>query len=118
MRVNEEWLAMQYKDPDTGKPLDPTSPGEDAYVLGILRVGEKVLDLIDALEGAPIDADALVHQANKELDEGITGNMAGYVAMIATKCSDRGEEFKKSWNTSLGKPDASGVLNPAIINIG
>lgn len=108
-RVNTEWLQKQYD-----------AKGEDApdeYVLEILKRGEMLLDLIDTMApDFPLDANALMHQVAK--GSGITGNMAGYIALIATKCSDRGEEFRKSWNMAQGKPESTGVVNPAIITIG
>jgi hypothetical protein len=111
MKIEQEWLKKQYEAEGEDKP--------DEYVLAILKVGEKVLDLMELVpENEPIDANKLILQADKELEEGITGNMAGMVALIATKCHSRGQEFKKSWNTYYGKPDATGVINPAIITIG
>jgi|WetSurMetagenome_2_1015567.scaffolds.fasta_scaffold1807749_1 hypothetical protein len=109
MITNKEWLQKQYDGEGENKP--------DGYVLGILKVGEKVLELMEKLGDAPIDADALILQADKELNEGITGNMAAYVALIATKCHSRGEEFKKSWNKRNGNEDAKGVINPAIMTL-
>lgn len=110
MRINQDWLKKQYEAEGEDKP--------DVYVLEILKVAEKVLDYMEALpENEPIDADALISKADKELDSGITGNMAGFIAMIATKCHSRGEEFKKSWNKHWGNPDAKGVTNPAVITI-
>lgn len=116
-RINEEWLKKQYTSEETGEPET------DAYVLAILKVGEKVLDLMEALpESEAIDANDLVLQADRELKEGITGNMAAYVAMIATKCHSRGEEFRKSWNIHNGNEKANekpgSVTNPAIITVG
>lgn len=110
MKINQEWLKKQYEAEDENKP--------DEYVLCILKVGEKVLDLMEMLpETQAIDANALILQADEELDESITGNMAAYVAMIATKCHSRGEEFKKSWNKYNGREDATGIVNPAIFEL-
>lgn len=111
MKINQEWLKKQYETEGDDKL--------DEYVLCILKVGEKVLDLMEALpKNKPIDANELVLQADRELDASITGNMAAYVALIATKCHSRGEEFKKSWNKYNGNPNAKGVTNPAVITIG
>lgn len=112
MKINLEWLEKQKNPPDPSMKPDP-------YVRAILKVGEKVLDLMEALGDKPIDADELVSQADKELDEGITGNMAAYVASIAIKCHSRGDEFRKSWNIRhSGKEGEPGkVVNPAIFTI-
>lgn len=118
MIVNQEWLDKQYFDEESGKPLSADN-SEDGYVLAILNVGKKALVLMELLpEDQPIDARALVNEADKILDEGITGNMAAYIALIATKCHSRGEEFRKSWNTQNGNPDSKGVVNPAVMHIG
>jgi hypothetical protein len=109
MIINKEWLEKQKTAEGEDKP--------DEYVLTILKVGEKVLDLMEALGDKPIDANELILQADKELNESITGNMAAYVAFIATKCHSRGEEFKKSWNKHNGREDAKSVINPAVITI-
>lgn len=112
--INKEWLDKQRNPPPEEGDMKP-----DAYVLCILDVGEKVLELMEKVpEDQPIDANELVLQANRELDAGITGNMAAYVALIATKCHSRGEEFKKSWNKHNGNEESEGVINPAVITIG
>ena|SRR3990167_922757 len=111
MKINLEWLEKQKIAEGENKP--------DAYVLAIIKMGEKVLDYMEALpETEAINANELILKANKELDEGITGNMAAYIAMIATKCHSRGEEFRKSWNKYNGKEEAKGIINPAIMTIG
>jgi len=110
MKIKQDWLKKQYEGEGEDKP--------DEYVLEILRVGEKVLDLMEGLpENELIDANSLILKANKELDAGITGNMAGYIALIATKCHSRGQEFKKSWNKYNGNENSKGVINPAIITL-
>lgn len=111
MKINTEWLEKQKLGEDGNPETDP-------YVGAIVKVGEKVVDLMEAIPAdQPIDADALILEADRFYDEGITGNMAAYIAMIATKCHSRGEEFKASWNAHNGRPEAKGVVNPAIITI-
>ena len=106
MKINQEWLQKQYNGEGENKP--------GPYVLAILRVGEKVVDLMEAIDPiAKIDANELILEADRELKEEITGNMAAYVALIAIKCHSRGEEFRKSWNEYNGKSEAKGVINPA-----
>lgn len=117
MIINEQWLKNQYFDSDTKESLDEKNP-EHGYILGILRVGRKVLDLMEEIPVEErIEAQELVFEANRIMDEGITGNMAAYVALIATKCHSRGQEFRKSWNASNGSPESSGVVNPAILHL-
>lgn len=109
MRINTEWLKKQYEAEGENKP--------DGYVLEILRCGEKLLDLLDTLPlTADVEAEALMHEVAR--GTGITGNMTAYIALIATKCSDRGEEFRKSWNKHNGNESAEGVVNPAVFTIG
>ena len=106
MKINQEWLEAQKKDKN------------DPYVAAILKVGEKVLDLMELVPATkPIDANELILEADRIYNEGITGNMAAYVALIATKCHSRGEEFRNSWNKFNGHEEAKGVVNPAILTI-
>lgn len=115
MIINKEWLEKQKNTKAVGKN---TGDAFDPYVQAILRVGEKVLELMEAVDATTkIDAKELILEADRELKEGITGNMAAYVALIATKCHSRGEEFRESWNKHNGKPESKGVVNPAIITI-
>lgn len=112
MKINTEWLEQQKLGEDGKAETDP-------YVSAIVKVGEKVVDLLEALpEDQPVDANALILEADKFYDEGITGNMAAYIAMIATKCHSRGEEFKKSWNKHNGDENREGVINPAVVTMG
>lgn len=116
-RINEEWLKKQYTNEETGEPET------DEYVLAILKVGECVLDLMEKIpESDPVNANDLILEADRHCKEGITGNMAAYVAMIATKCHSRGEEFRKSWNIFNGNDKANekkgAITNPAIMTIG
>lgn len=90
---------------------------DDPYTSAIVRVAEKVMDLMEAKGDEPFDAHELMLQANKELDEGITGNMSGFIAYLVSKYHSRGDEFKSSWNKRYGGDDSKGVVNPAIINI-
>lgn len=110
MKIKQDWLQKQYEAEGENKP--------DEYVLCILDVGSRVLDLMEQLGEQPLDANELILQANRELKAGITGNMAAYVALIATKCHSRGEEFRQSWNKFNGREDAKGVINPAVMTIG
>lgn len=109
MKIETEWLGRQ----KFGEAL------VDPYVAAIVKVGEKVVDLLEALpESSPVDANALIIEADRFYDEGITGNMAGYIAAIAVKCHSRGEEFRRSWNRHNGDRNHGGVINPAVVTIG
>ena len=108
MIINQDWLDKQ--------KVDENGNEEDAYVMGIIRVAEKSLTILEAIGEGPIDADAIISKAGE--GEGITGNMAAYVAYICVKCHSRGEEFRKSWNTYWNRPDAEGVINPAVVTVG
>ena len=110
--LKEEW-QKEWEESDKDEPTD--MPGMGDYTKGILRVAEKVMEYLD--KGEPVDAEALIQKANKELDEGITGYMAGMVAFCVTKYHTKSEEFKKSWNKSWGDEDRGGVINPALLTI-
>jgi len=89
----------------------------DPYAKAILDVARKTMEIIDKEPQQEIDANELIRQADKELDEGITGNMAGYIAVLVSKYHERGDEFKKSWNKHWGNETAKGIINPAIITL-
>ena len=98
-------------DKATGGELNP-------YAKAIVKVAKKTMELLEAVDAtAKIDANELILEADRECKEGITGNMAGMIALLISKYHERGEEFRKSWNTYNGKPEAKGVINPAIITI-
>lgn len=110
-KIKTEWLEKQ-------KLGEDGQPEKDPYVAAIVKIGEKVVDLMEALsEDQPIDANALILEADRFYDEGITGNMAAYIALIATICHSRGEEFKRSWNKHNGDENRKGVINPAILTV-
>jgi hypothetical protein len=111
MIINKPWLESEKK------MLEDRDKDTQAYVGAIFKVGEKVLELLEALGDKEIDADVLITQANEELQEGITGNQATFVAMITINCHSRGEEFRKSWNKSNGNEFSKGIINPAVLNI-
>lgn len=92
-----------------------TSGKLNPYAKAIVRVAKKVIELLD--KATDFDADDLILKANKELKEGITGNMAGMIALLVSKYHSRGEEFRKSWNKYNGNENAKGVINPAIMTI-
>ena len=80
-----------------------------------MKVAKKVVELLD--KATDFDADDLILKADEELKEGITGNMAGMIALLVSKYHSRGEEFRKSWNKHNGNENAKGVINPAIMII-
>ena len=87
----------------------------NSYMLAILKVAEKVMEYLD--KGEVIDADKLIGKADEELHEGITGNMAAYIASAVSKYHEKGDEFKRSWNKQYGNENAKGIINPAIFTI-
>ena len=48
---------------------------------------------------------------------GITGFMAAAVAKMVWTCHSRGDEFRKSWNTSWGVESEDKIVNPALMTI-
>lgn len=85
------------------------------YALCIVKVADKVMDYLEELGDKEFSADDLITRADRELNEGITGNMAAYVSMLVTKYHSRGEDFRKSWNKHWNRPDAKGIINPAVV---
>ena len=82
------------------------------------------MELIDDLGPEELfDADDMVLKADSILDEGITGFMAGAVAVMVSQCHSRGDEFRKSWNLAnqIGNEgekanEEGSVLNPALLS--
>lgn len=96
----------------------------DGYGGACIKIARRVMEELDNAE-KPIDASAMILQADRHFDEGITGFMAGAVAQMVSACHERGEEFRRSWNheTQIGDEgdkanESGGVLNPALLNIG
>jgi hypothetical protein len=94
------------------------------YGAAIVKVAGEVMRLLDKTENNVVgeeqflNAHELILQADKNLQEHITGNQAGYVAYLVVKYHSRGEDFKRSWNKFFGDEKRKGVINPAIITIG
>jgi hypothetical protein len=83
----------------------------DPYSFGVMRATCAAFEVLDQ-GGTPEMAQA----AWKGL--GLTGYMAGAAAQSIAAFHERGEEFKKYWNTSWGVPDETrGVVNPALVTI-
>lgn len=89
---------------------------QDPYGKAAVDVARRTMEHLD---DAPEDFDAssLIAQADKELDEGITGFQAGCIAGIISQVHERGEEFRQSWNGHYDKEDSDGVVNPAIMTV-
>lgn len=99
---------------------------QDAYGGCCVKVAREVMERMDELSpNKPVYAEGLVHDADRKLGEWITGFMAGAVASMVSRCHERGEEFRRSWNRDTQIDDegdraneSGGVLNPALLNVG
>lgn len=81
-----------------------------AYSMEILTCTELV--------GIALDEGKTPEEAMNETNgRNITGFMAGAVASAIAMYHFRGDEFKKWWNESWGRPSAEGVVNPAIMTL-
>jgi len=95
----------------TGGKLNP-------YAKAIVKIATKVCEYLDQLDQTEkVDANNLILKADKEFNEGITGNMAGLVALLVSRYHSKGEEFRKSWNKNWSNENAKGVINPAVFTI-
>lgn len=96
---------------------------KDAYGKACVDVARCVMEILD--ENKPFSAHNIICRANKEVQAGITGFMAGCVAQMVSECHTRGEEFRRLWNKDVGITDddaekaneSGGVINPAILTI-
>ena len=94
----------------------------DPYGGCCVKVAREVMELLDDVEHEKFNAYKIVLEADKLLDEGITGFMSGCVANMVSVCHSRGEEFRKKWNKETQFKDegdkankGKGILNPALI---
>ena len=94
----------------------------DAYGGCCVSVARRVMEILD--EGAPIEScRRLICRADDEAQTGgITGFMASAVAQMVSECHERGEEFRRAWNSEnqlAGEGDAANesgdVLNIALL---
>jgi len=106
----EKWVKINAKDP---------------YSRCCVEVAKKVMELLDDNNHEKFNANEIVLEADRLLNEGITGFMSGCVAQMVSHCHSRGEEFRKKWNeeTQIGDEgdkanEGKGVLNPALLSIG
>ena len=95
----------------------------DRYTLACAKVANKVMELLDA-DPTPLHygfypdihtAHGLICKACDDVDENISGAMAGFVALMVSECHERGEEFRKSINGEGYQGD--GVVNHAMLII-
>jgi len=111
---------MNLKDKEGWKKAQANNT--DPYGNCAIRVARRVMELLDDVK--EVKAKDLVKQANKELDAGLSGFLAGAVAGMVSKFHKRGEEFRISWNqdvqiTDEGDKanDSGGILNPALLTV-
>lgn len=97
---------------------------QDAYGGDCVKVARRVMEILD--EDQTFNCHEIICLANKESEAGgITGFMAGCVASMVSACHERGEEFRRQWNSDnqIGNEgdkanDEGGVLNPALLVVG
>ncbi len=85
-----------------------------------VRVALDVMRRLDDLKYRKINADKIICDADKFLNAGITGFMAGCVAQMVWKCHSRGEEFRMAWNKAHGVTEEKAkdrTVNPACMTI-
>lgn len=88
----------------------------DMYSFAALHAAIHTMDLLGDETKTPKEA----------MDEGfkgkdLTGFLAGCAAQIVSEFAERGDEFRKFWNSRYGISEEKangGVVNPAIMTIG
>ena len=94
------------------------TPGINAYVQGIIDYANNWANLMETCieNGESIEscADRTSHDADTD---GITGNMYGNAVLLLSTYWEHGDTLKKWHNSQYGRPDAEGVVNPAILTI-
>ena len=93
------------------------------YGKACVDVAREVMKELD--KNNPFDTHKIICDADKSINAGgITGFMAGCVAEMVSVCHERGEDFRKQWNTAnqIGNEgdkanEGKGILNPALLTI-
>ena len=94
---------------DKDKPIS-------GYVQAIIDYSNKWAELMEvAIEKGESFEDCAERTSYEADTEGITGNMYGNASAIICTYWVHGDSLKKWHNTKYGRPDAKGVVNPAIM---
>lgn len=93
---------------------------KDDYGACIIRYAERWANLMEeTMTEIGSNVADIAGETSEEADtEGITGFMYGAAVAVLSSCWIYGEELKKWHNNEYGHPEATGVINPAIITIG
>ena len=82
----------------------------DGYSYAVIEATEAVGKLLDKGKTCT-EAELGMH------GQGLTGFMAGHVALGIAHFHPRGEEFRAWWNAQYGVTGKKGTVNPAIMTI-
>lgn len=92
----------------------------DDYGKYCVDTTRRVMGILDKEED--FDCHAIMCEA--DIDDDLTGFMAGAIASMVSQCHSRGEEFRRKWNIFNQIQNEGerankngGVLNPALLNI-
>lgn len=91
----------------------------DAYGLRIYSYATTWADLMEAeLANGRAVVDVAEECSQKADTDGITGYMYGAAVSALTATWEHGEDLRRWHNKEFGRPEATGVINPAVITIG
>ena len=81
----------------------------DFYSMGVVKSVLKVMRNL---------SEGKTPKESEDYEEEITGFQAGCVASTVAHFHERGEEYRKWWNSQYTEEDVEGTINPAIVTIG
>lgn len=94
------------------------SKNTDDYGREIFRYAESWADMMEKRMAKGEKLEDIAQSTSHEADtDGITGYMYGMAVAILTQTWKYGDALKVWHNTKYGRPDAEGVVNPAVICI-
>jgi len=112
---------MKFKDEKTWREtveINKPSADDPGYGEAILKYAEAWADAMETTMLATGKTVAEVAKDCEPKDHGITGFMYGAAVGILAVVWEHGEALRKWHNGNFKRPDAEGIVNPAIITIG
>ena len=88
----------------------------NSYAQGIIDYANRWAELMEVCIVKGETLESCAERTSHESDtDGITGNMYGHAAMLISAYWVHGDKLKVWHNSKYGRPDAKGVINPAIL---
>ena len=107
MQIKNQEVWDEYKEKNT-----------DFYGGGVINFAQRWAGLMEAAIENDHQLSDVAKQTSHDADtDGITGAMYGAAVKTLSDVWEHGEQLRKWHNAGMGKPDAEGVINPALLTI-